>query len=106
MRGHFDIDLKKIEIKRIEEELKMPVSVVATGGLANEVIKNCKREIEVNDNLLLDGLKEIFTIVTRSALLVRFNIKFYRLTSNNTTFFLFKYSVRRDLCPNEIQKSM
>ncbi len=47
-------------IERIEEELNMPVSVVATGGLAAEVIKNCKREIEVNDNLLLDGLKEIY----------------------------------------------
>ena len=47
-------------IDRIEEELGQKVSVVATGGLAGEVIKNCKRKIELNDNLLLDGLREIY----------------------------------------------
>lgn len=47
-------------IERIESELGQKVSIVATGGLATEVIKNCKREIIINDDLLLDGLKAIY----------------------------------------------
>lgn len=47
-------------IERIESELGEKATVVATGGLASEVVKNCKREIIINDNLLLDGLKEIY----------------------------------------------
>ena len=47
-------------ISRIEEELGEKVFVVATGGLAAEVVKNCKREIIINDDLLLDGLKFIY----------------------------------------------
>lgn len=47
-------------ISRIEEELGEKVTVVATGGLAGEVVKNCKRDIEINDYLLLDGLKLIY----------------------------------------------
>lgn len=47
-------------IERIESELGQSASIVATGGLAPEVIKNCKREIVINDDLLLDGLKAIY----------------------------------------------
>ena len=47
-------------IERIEAELGQTVTVVATGGLAGEVVKNCKRDIIINDNLLLDGLKAIY----------------------------------------------
>ena len=47
-------------IERIEEELGESATIVATGGLATEVVKNCKRDIIINDNLLLDGLKAIY----------------------------------------------
>lgn len=47
-------------IERIESELGQSASIVATGGLAPEIIKNCKREIVINDDLLLDGLKAIY----------------------------------------------
>ena len=46
--------------KRIENELGMNATLVATGGLAPEIIKNCEREIIFDDNLLLDGLKIIY----------------------------------------------
>lgn len=45
---------------RIEEELDMNVTVVATGGLSREVIPLCKKDIIYNENLLLDGLRYIY----------------------------------------------
>ena len=45
---------------RIEEELGMPCTVVATGGLAHEMIPSCKRKLILDDNLLLDGLHLIY----------------------------------------------
>lgn len=47
-------------IDRMEEELGEPASVVATGGLAKEIIRHCKKEIVYNETLLLDGLKAIY----------------------------------------------
>lgn len=47
-------------IERVESEIGEVATVVATGGLAPEVVKNCKKDIIVNDNLLLDGLKAIY----------------------------------------------
>lgn len=47
-------------IERIEEELGESATVVATGGLAREVITYCKRDIIYNENLLLDGLRHIY----------------------------------------------
>lgn len=47
-------------IERMEEELGYPVTVVATGGLAHMVIPLCKREIIIDDSLLLKGLKIIY----------------------------------------------
>ena len=47
-------------IERIEDELGQKATIVATGGLAPEVVKNCRRDIIINDNLLLDGLKAIY----------------------------------------------
>lgn len=47
-------------IDRMETELGGSASVVATGGLAREVIPHCRREIQVDENLLLDGLKRIY----------------------------------------------
>lgn len=45
---------------RMEEELGYECSVVATGGLAETITKSCRREIQFNDTLLLDGLKYIY----------------------------------------------
>lgn len=46
-------------IARIERELGLKTTVIATGGLAPEVVRHCDREIILDDNLLLDGLKII-----------------------------------------------
>ncbi len=46
-------------ITRIERELDATATVVATGGLAPEVISKCDREIILDDHLLLDGLRII-----------------------------------------------
>lgn len=45
---------------RIEEELGYPCRVVATGGLAGQVVRCCRRRVELSDTLLLDGLKLIY----------------------------------------------
>lgn len=47
-------------VDRIEEELGYDVKVVATGGLAGVVIPNCKKEIVMDDSLLLKGLNIIY----------------------------------------------
>lgn len=41
---------------RIEEEYGKKLSVIATGGLASTIIPFCKRQIIVDDDLLLKGL--------------------------------------------------
>lgn len=47
-------------IDRITEELGVLPTIVATGGLAKEIIIHCKNDIIYNENLLLDGLREIY----------------------------------------------
>ncbi len=47
-------------IERIEEELGQRCTILATGGLAKYVIPFCKREIIIDDDLLLKGLKIIY----------------------------------------------
>lgn len=47
-------------IDRIEDELGEIPTVVATGGLSKEIIVHCRRNIIYNENLLLDGLREIY----------------------------------------------
>ncbi len=47
-------------IDRISEELGENPTVVATGGLSKQIISYCKNDIIYNENLLLDGLKEIY----------------------------------------------
>lgn len=47
-------------IDRMEAELGGSASVVATGGLSGEVVPHCRRNIAVDENLLLDGLKRIY----------------------------------------------
>ena len=45
---------------RIEEELGTVCRVVATGGLAREIIEYCGREIIYCDTLLLEGLRILY----------------------------------------------
>ena len=47
-------------ISRIEEELGEPCTAVATGGLAQVIIPYCKRDVILDDNLLLKGLQIIY----------------------------------------------
>lgn len=45
---------------RIEAELGYPVKVVATGGLAGEIVPHCRRDIPYDPALLLEGLRLIW----------------------------------------------
>ncbi len=47
-------------IDRMEEELGQKTTVVATGGLAKKIVPHCKREIILDDNLMLKGLMVIY----------------------------------------------
>lgn len=47
-------------VDRIEEELGQKVTVIATGGLAKKIIPHCKREIILDEDLLLKGLLVIY----------------------------------------------
>ncbi|MBO5200662.1 MAG: type III pantothenate kinase [Clostridia bacterium] len=47
-------------IDRIEAELGMSATVVATGGLSKEIIAHCNNDIIYNENLLLEGLRLIY----------------------------------------------
>ena len=47
-------------IDRIQEELGEPVTVVATGGLANVIVPHCRHKIIIDDALLLKGLLLIY----------------------------------------------
>jgi len=50
-------------IARMEAELGRPAAtVIATGGLAREIIAHCRREIVRNEDLALVGLREIYTM--------------------------------------------
>ncbi|MBQ4046142.1 MAG: type III pantothenate kinase, partial [Lachnospiraceae bacterium] len=47
-------------IDRIEEELGYTARIIATGGLAQVVVPNCRHDIILDDELLLKGLKIIY----------------------------------------------
>ena len=47
-------------IDRIEEEIGMKATVIATGGLATVIVPLCKHDIILDDLLLLRGLKYIY----------------------------------------------
>jgi len=47
-------------IERIEAELGKPVSVVATGDFAASVTPFCRREITVDEQLIMRGLWLIY----------------------------------------------
>ena len=47
-------------IDRIEEAVGQPVTAIATGGLSKKIVPYCKREIILDDDLLLKGLLIIY----------------------------------------------
>lgn len=47
-------------IERFNEERNVKSTVIATGGLAQSIVKNCKYDIILNDDLILEGLRLIF----------------------------------------------
>ena len=47
-------------VERIEAELGYPTKVIATGGLAKYIVPLCKREMIIDDNLLLHGLEILY----------------------------------------------
>ena len=47
-------------IDRIEEELGEKTTVIATGGLAKKIVPHCRKEIILDEELLLKGLKLIY----------------------------------------------
>lgn len=47
-------------IEQISARLGKTPTVVATGGLAHEIITYCRHDIIYNENLLLEGLREIY----------------------------------------------
>lgn len=54
-------------IKRIKDELKQEVAtVVATGGYSKSIVPCCETEIIYDENLLLEGLKEIYELGVES----------------------------------------
>ena len=47
-------------IDRLSEELEGEVTTVATGGLAEKIIPQCRRKVILDDDLLLKGLEIIY----------------------------------------------
>ena len=47
-------------IDRIEEELGEKTTVIATGGLAKKIVSHCRKEINLDEELLLKGLMLIY----------------------------------------------
>ena len=47
-------------IDRLSEELDGEVTTVATGGLARKIIPHCRREVILDDDLLLKGLEVVY----------------------------------------------
>lgn len=53
-------------LERVEEELGMPVTAIATGGFSADIICNCKRDFILDENLVLDGLRILYEKNSRS----------------------------------------
>lgn len=47
-------------IDRVEEELGEKITVIATGGLAKKIVSHCKKDIILDEDLLLKGLLVIY----------------------------------------------
>lgn len=52
--------------RKIETSLgEKPATIVATGGIAGDIIRYCDMDITLDENLILDGLKAIYNKNTR-----------------------------------------
>lgn len=47
-------------IDRMQEEIGRKCSLIATGGLAAEIVPSCRHKIELRDDLMLQGLRIIY----------------------------------------------
>lgn len=47
-------------IERFNDETGCDSTVIATGGLAKSIVKNCRHDIIINDDLVLEGLRLIY----------------------------------------------
>ncbi len=47
-------------LERVEEELGMSVTAIATGGFSPDIVRNCKREFILDENLVLEGLRLLY----------------------------------------------
>ncbi len=47
-------------VERIEKELGEKATVIATGKMTEKIIPHCEHEIEICDNLVFEGLREIY----------------------------------------------
>ena len=47
-------------IEQISARLGRAPTVIATGGLSHVIIPHCRHDIIYNENLLLEGLREIY----------------------------------------------
>ena len=48
-------------IDKIEKELGSRCGIVATGGMANTIIKHCSHDIAIRDDLIMQGLRLIYS---------------------------------------------
>ena len=47
-------------VERFMQETKTPCKIIATGGLAPQIIRCCRHEIVYDENIILDGLRGIY----------------------------------------------
>ncbi len=47
-------------IDRIEKELGAECRIIVTGGLSKKIIPNCEHNIDIRENLILEGLRMIY----------------------------------------------
>lgn len=47
-------------LKRVEQELGLPVTAIATGEFSSDIVRNCKHKFIIDENLVLEGLKLLY----------------------------------------------
>ena len=47
-------------LDRVEQELGMPVTAIATGGFSADIVRNCRRDFVLDENLVLEGLRILY----------------------------------------------
>ena len=53
-------------LTRMEEELKTPLTKIATGGLSGIIIPHCKQAIHMDPNIILEGLRLLYEKNTKA----------------------------------------